>query len=742
MFSRRIHLRNSLRMETLEQRRLLTIAIHPGLAPEVPVEPVEPITTTQPNPAEVKTIRLREDSESGIEFDDTRLGNIFVNHAVGDERYITISQRADGRREHAVIGFANLFDALPGAVDHRAIEIISATLSISSKWESGQGSSVSVHPIVSHWLRHPAGQNETDASLYEASHWVQAEFGPSDYSNLSTVIQLATGRNAIDVTAALQNIYASGVNQGFAIVPHSGPHGPEVDVLISASDHWIPDERPTFDIKYRYVTESPHPIDLSPVEPNPAEPDEEQNSSGKLSSTTRVLSESIQNPGNPSIPLTRYYSEVDGLDVMSHGQSGELTGFSPDGKWHHILMGYENWYLRNVETGEIRFAHHVTAGQANNGYFQWTERNNYLRFGGPDVLEEVDPETRLVVNSTRLTVATFAVDDAAEVDYAEFRSGQSSGADGIYVEQRVSLNESAEQRWFINVIDTSNGGLREKYFYEFDASVHNDDATANRWRELYFTNQTFNVHLNPFGRPGTGTNGEGGDVYYNFAENGDGGTWQQVSLVENSSAQVLREAQSHRTLETIAGTTYVAYSTWRGRDNFVIVAEQVSGREVAAIQISNTQFAVHLQFFQNEVVYAIAEVAEPSEPVEYLQVEAVAVDVHAGTAGPRRKIANVNAIKDGKFHTHARPFADGRGNYCWHTNEFSTTDTIDLVCTNSSASSSLPETLPKQPSPKATDDVFSAFLSLSRDFDKASESGDVDRLGSLKKLELLMRRKA
>jgi len=637
--------------------------------------------------SEVQTIKFRQEVDSDIKFDDTRLGDVYITRASGIERFVNLTHREDGRKEYAIVGLANLFEILPAAVGEARLEISNATLTLSSKYDLGIGSSISVHPITSEWLTREPGKNQTEPSVNSNETWKQPKFGPADFdNNHATTTNWTAGKNTIDVTMATKWMYETGLNQGFAVVANAGPHGGDADILMATSDHWEPTERPELKISFRYTTNAASPI----VDDQPG-----------ISTDLKILSETIPNSANPAIPLTRYYSEDPDLTTLSHNQSGELTGFSPDGKWQHMLVGFENWYLRNTETGEIKFAHKTYQGASTQVYFQWTVRNNYLRFESPGVLEEVDPSTRHVVNSAQLTVAESAPTPDQTVDYVTFSLGESSGADGIYVYQLASFNGQTEERRFINVIDTSNGAFREQYFYEFDEAVHNGDSTQNRWKELFLTNNTFVAHVHPFGRPGTGSTGVGGDIHYTFPTSGDGSQWKAATLTEQSG--VLSELQSHRSLETIDGVIYIAYSVWRGPTNFLVVAEQESGNEILSLPIGDDRFAHHIHFFENEIVYSVLSVDMYSN----LTVEAVTVDVNAKTSGPQRIIANVGTTIT-SFDASARPFTDAQGTYCWHTNEFSNGDVVDLVC----AETDFDPTEPKQTSQQG---LFTAFLALSRE---------------------------
>lgn len=674
-----------LRMESLESRRLLT-------------------ATVDTSSSAIQTIALRQEADSDVTFDDTRLGNVYITRASGIERFLNLTHREDGRNEYGLIGLANLFEILPAAAGESRIEIFNASLTLSSRFDLGVGSSVSAHPITSEWLSATPGRNQSQSSLHSSGTWSGANFGAEDFDqNLGTTIQWSTGKNTIDVTAATQWMYETGYNQGFAVVANEGADGGDADLLIATSDHWEPAERPELKISFRYTADPD-----APVEPT----------SGRIPTDLNILSETIPNTADPSVPLTRYYSEDPSLTTLSHNQSGELTGFSPDGKWQHMLVGFQNWYLRNTETGEIKFVHRTDQGRSTQVYFQWTERNNYLRFESPGVLEEVDPQTGRVVNSTELTVADAEPTADQTVDFTTFRLGESSGADGIYVFQVVSYNDRAFERRFINVIDASQGGLREEYFYEFDEAVHNGDATQNSWKNLFLSNDTFVAHLNPFGRPGTGTNGVGGDVHYTFPTSGDGSQWKAVTLTEETG--VLGEIQSHRSLEAIDGVVYVAYSVWRGPMNYLVVAEQDSGDEIVAVPVGNDRFVQHIHFFENEIVYSVALV----DLSRNATVEAVTVDVQAKTSSPRRVIADVQTTLS-PFEATARPFTDAQGAYCWHTNEYSNGSVVDLVCAETDFEPVEPvvDPEPSVDEPTSHESLFAAFLALSREVSDRNEQG-------------------
>lgn len=385
--------------------------------------------------------------------------------------------------------------------------------------------------------------------------------------------------------------------------------------------------------------------------------------------------------------ITRYYSD-NGTDVIAHNQSGELTGFSPDGRWQSLLVD-DQWYLLDTQnSGSTPVQVHGSLyNQSVHNYFQWTERNNYLRFGGTvggdRIIEEVDPDTGSVFDTALIPIST----------NGQFRLGESSGTEGLYVVE-LEGNSPATYSWYFTVLDTSNSQLSVKHAPQrFDSGIFGSTNSQNRWRELYFSEGMFSAHMGDYSmEPGTGGN-TGRDVYYSFLEDGTG--WQQTSYIDGvapGSGNSRTEQQAHRTVETINGTTYVAYATWRGSSNTLVVAD-LQGNEIDSMGLApgSGENIQHAQFYSHgsssEIVYSIYDTfSNVNGWYTNLRIESVSFDPISGTLGQPTIIADTSGstFSNGSFETNSKPFTDGLGKYCWSSNEHYTpnSSTTDLLCTD------------------------------------------------------------
>jgi hypothetical protein len=168
----------------------------------------------------------------------------------------------DGEPTRAnVIAFDDLFTLLPASSDGDDIQITNATLSLTTKFSSGTGTAAYVSRITTPWLT--AGV--TEATVTGASGWATGvQYGGSigdkfypdkdtDSANRASVTWNGTYNTAqdFDITDILQDLYDSGLNDGFAFYAEGVGNGG----IAAESSEGSTTSRPRLIVEYEYVPE-------------------------------------------------------------------------------------------------------------------------------------------------------------------------------------------------------------------------------------------------------------------------------------------------------------------------------------------------------------------------------------------------------------------------------------------------------------------------------------------------------
>ena len=153
----------------------------------------------------------------------------------GNASNIQLRTTPTGIQDAALIGLQDLFTRVAPTSGGNPIVINSAQLHLFSRggFNGDTGSTVSVFRVTSDWLINAAGTNENDVSgnfreNSSASRWAGGTtlpFSTLDYAGGVPVSRIwspgSDVRNSFDVTGLVSTIYATGSNEGFAVLTSS-----------------------------------------------------------------------------------------------------------------------------------------------------------------------------------------------------------------------------------------------------------------------------------------------------------------------------------------------------------------------------------------------------------------------------------------------------------------------------------------------------------------------------------------
>lgn len=344
--------------------------------------------------------------------------------------------------------------------------------------------------------------------------------------------------------------------------------------------------------------------------------------------------------------VTRYSDP--NVSVMGHAQSGEVTSYSPDGRWLGLLVG-ERWHLVDRPANTLVEAHAMNLRGSSNNVLQWTPDNRLMRVRGSD-LEFWDPDR----GEVETTVPLPEIDvgrSPEEIEWQLWRSGDASGERWLHV---VFLSKARSQgepereaykltRFWIGVVDALE--RRVVQTLAFDRMVHRGAATSQRWHHLFAAGDFFLVNLSSMG-PARNPD-------FRFRRSGSG--WKQLSGhgSERTTAAPRTLDWSHVTFDE----TRVAF----GSDNEVHVADFESGESLALTvhpRSENGGFG-HGYLHGDRVVYSLFDWVVGRDQSIYVW--------DWRTDETPMRVATIRPPPGPSFFARARPFMapDGR-QVAWH----------------------------------------------------------------------------
>ena len=243
--------------------------------------PHRPLVFQQLEPRQLlaaDVIHFREGGGIGYrdaEFIDTYLASYEAGTTThGDSDRILARSWGTAAHERALISVTNLFSELPRVSREGILQIRSARLHLFSDVANAGRSTIQIHRVTSDWGGGSAGDENTVSQAYRdlttARRWAGGDFGDSDYD---TNLVQATWRggegdeNVFDVTSLVQSMYATGENDGFAIV------GDFDRAAIASSENPHVARRPSLEIEYEYASDA-SPAGDSPPDDSPRSDDD------------------------------------------------------------------------------------------------------------------------------------------------------------------------------------------------------------------------------------------------------------------------------------------------------------------------------------------------------------------------------------------------------------------------------------------------------------------------------------
>jgi len=241
----------------------------------MPSSDVEITATYTDDVVQGERVSFRDGAGTGyvdVEMDDTYVNfkDQFDDSNYGTSSYLavidgTAAGDSDVTQRATLIGIKDMFTKLTPSTNGNDIQINKARLLI-MHYHGPKGTPFYVARVTTDWLIDAAGIPQTMATgtyaRFDTDYWADfVSFSSDDYDDVNKVLQATMAAYAriepLDITSVVQDIYTSGNNYGFALIPEPDfvswdPTYIGIDLYSSEQAMYY--KRPVLQIDYQYGT--------------------------------------------------------------------------------------------------------------------------------------------------------------------------------------------------------------------------------------------------------------------------------------------------------------------------------------------------------------------------------------------------------------------------------------------------------------------------------------------------------